>query len=61
MVDFIAIATRVMLGVQEERIRNVEDVPHVGVKVWSDCSHLLVAMVISSPGSSILFLPIGWG
>ena len=36
MVDFIAIATRVMLGLQEEPVRDVEDVPHVGVKVWSD-------------------------
>jgi len=33
-VDFIAIATRVMLGKQEEPITDVEDVPHVGVKVW---------------------------
>lgn len=34
-VNFIAIATRVMLGLQEEPIKDVEDVPHVGVKVWS--------------------------
>ena len=33
-VDFIALATRVMLGKQEQPIANVEDVPHVGVKVW---------------------------
>ena len=33
-VDFIALATRVMLGKQEQPIKDVEDVPHVGVKVW---------------------------
>lgn len=32
-VDFIALATRVMLGRQEQPIKDVEDVPHVGVKV----------------------------
>ena len=33
-VDFIALATRVMLGRQELPIKDVEDVSHVGVKVW---------------------------
>ena len=33
-VDFIALATRVMLGKPEQPIADVEDVPHVGVKVW---------------------------
>lgn len=32
-VDFIALATRVMLGKQVQPIKDVEDVPHVGVKV----------------------------